>query len=156
MEICNHLKKVFINPDSTLSYCTSCKPEYGYKTAYYPNLSPEMITYYEINSINYRKIPPHNPECERLLSGSSPDITSPVNENEYYVNVNDSMEIMLSCNTANDVERVNWYIDNKFLSSAKPGENTFFSPHEGTVRISCSDDKGRNSDIIIYVRYSNF
>ncbi len=156
METCNHLKKLFINPDSTLSYCTSCKPQTGYTVAYYPNLSPEIITYYDLNNINYRKIPPHNPECERLLSGSRPEITSPVHENEYFVNVNDSMEIMLSCNTANDVERVYWYIDKKYFRSTKPDETLFFHPHEGTVEISCSDDKGRNTDIVINVRYTSF
>ena len=30
---CDHLKKVFINSDSTFSYCTSCLPANGYKTA---------------------------------------------------------------------------------------------------------------------------
>jgi penicillin-binding protein 1C len=37
---CNHLKKVYINPDSTISYCTACLPELGYTSALYPNLSP--------------------------------------------------------------------------------------------------------------------
>ena len=109
-----------------------------------------------MNHINYRKIPPHNPGCERLLSGSRPEITSPVHENEYFVNVSDSMEIMLSCNTANDVEKVYWYIDKKYFRSTESSESVFFHPHEGTVEISCSDDKGRNSDIVIYVRYTSF
>ncbi len=156
MELCDHLRKIYINPDSTISYCTSCLPETGYIMAYYPNLVPEIISYFELNNINYKKIPPHNPDCDRLLSGSYPEITSPVHENEYYVNVNDSMEIMLSCNTANDVERVYWYIDKKYFKSIEPNKILFFRPHEGKVEISCSDDKGRNSNIIIYVKYSNF
>jgi len=156
MEVCDHLKKVLINPDSSLSYCTSCKPETGFITAYYPNLAPEIISYYELNQINYHKIPPHNPDCERLLSGKRPEITSPVHENEYFVNVNDSMEIMLSCNTANDVEKVYWYVDKKYLRTVNPNETTFFRPHEGPVEIGCSDDKGRNTSIIIYVRFTSF
>ena len=153
MEPCHHLRKIFINPDSTLSYCTSCKPNIGYITAYYPNLEPEIITYYEANHINYKKIPPHNPECERLLSGNPP---SPISENEYYVNVNDSMEIMLSCNTANDVEKVYWYIDKKYLRTVEPNATTFFHPHQGAVHVGCSDDKGRNTEITIYVKFTNF
>ena len=156
MEQCTHLKKVFTNPDSTISYCTSCKPDIGYITTYYPNLAPELISYYQLNNIHFRKIPPHNPECERLLSGCNPVITSPVHENEYYVNVKDSMEIMLSCNVANDVEKIYWYIDNKYLCSVVANKTTFFQPHEGRVEISCSDDKGRNTDIVIYVRYTSF
>lgn len=153
---CDHLKKIFISPDSMVSYCTSCIPESGFITAFYPNLAPEVITFYETNQINYRKIPPHNPKCDRLLVGSRPAITSPVHDNDYYVNIKDSMQIKLSCNTANDVEKVFWYIDKKFFKSSAPGENLFFRPHEGTVKISCSDDKGRNSDIVIYVKYTSF
>jgi penicillin-binding protein 1C len=156
MKQCNHMKKVLISPDSSISYCTSCKPELGYRTALYPNLSPEIIAYNEQNHIPYRKIPPHNPDCERLLTGSRPVITSPVHENEYYVNVKDSMEIMLSCNTSNDAERIYWYIDNKFLCSVEANKTTFFRPHEGKVEISCSDDKGRNTDIVIFVTYTSF
>ncbi|MBA7537606.1 Peptidoglycan D,D-transpeptidase FtsI [subsurface metagenome] len=155
-ETCTHLKNVFINPDSTLSYCTSCRPEVGFITALYPNLVPEIITYFEENNIHYLKVPSHNPECERLLSGSKPEITSPIHENEYYVNVSDSMEIMLSCHTANDVEQVFWYINKKFYKAVRTGKNIFFTPAEGRVEISCSDDKGRNTDIIIYVKHTSF
>jgi penicillin-binding protein 1C len=152
---CSHLKRVLINPDSTLSYCTACCPEYGYKEAWYPNLQPELITYYDNNLVKYQKIPPHNPKCERILQGSAPKITSPISENEYYVNVNDSMQIMLSCHVSNDVERVYWSINNRFYKSAARGEPVFFQPSEGKVDISCSDDKGRNTNITISVKFAD-
>jgi len=153
---CNHLKKVYINPDSTISYCTACLPELGYTSALYPNLSPEIITFYDANSINYRKIPPHNPDCDRLISGLKPQITSPIDENEYYINVLDSMEILLSCHVANDVTKIYWYINNSFYREVKPGENTFFHPREGMNEISCTDDKGRNTEAQIYVKFTSF
>lgn len=153
---CQHVKQIFVNPDSTISYCTSCLPKHGYITALYPDLSPEIITYYEENIINYLKIPPHNPDCERLLAGTKPQITSPVNENEYYVNVLDTAQMKLSCHVANDVDKVYWYINKKFYKSVKAGETVFFTPKGGRVEISCSDDKGRNSDIVIYVKYTRF
>jgi penicillin-binding protein 1C len=155
-EICDHMKRVFISPDSSMSYCTSCKPPAGYIEALYPNYKPEIIAYMEDNNIAYIKIPPHNPLCERLMSGQPPVITSPVHENEYLVDVNDSMQIMLGCNAANDVSTVYWYINNKFYRSAPANENLFFQPPEGKVYISCSDDKGRNSDITISVRFIEF
>jgi penicillin-binding protein 1C len=108
------------------------------------------------NNISYLKIPPHNPDCERLMTGLAPVITSPVHENEYFVNVHDSMQIMLSCNAANDVSLVYWYVNNRFYKSAMTNENIFFQPPEGKVKISCSDDKGRNRDIIIDVKYIEF
>jgi len=154
--VCNHLKKIHVNPDTTISYCTSCLPELGYKTMLFPDLEPEIITFYEENNINYLKIPPHNTACERLLTGKGPQITSPVNENEYYVNILDSAQIKLSCHVANDVEKVYWYVNKKFFRSANPGQDLFFKPDKGKVEISCSDDKGRNSDIVIYVKYARF
>jgi penicillin-binding protein 1C len=153
---CDHLKRVLVNADSTMSYCTSCCPEAGFKSVLYPNLSPDIITFYEQNNIHFRKIPAHNPACERLLSGSAPEITSPIHENEYFVDVSDSMEIMLSCHTANDVEKVYWYINDKFYKASDVGQNIFFLPVEGKVKISCSDDKGRNNDIVIYVKHTSF
>jgi penicillin-binding protein 1C len=153
---CTHLKKVFVNADSSISYCTACLPELGYVTAYYPNLSPEIITYYDANNIHYLKIPPHNPTCERLVIGSKPQITSPIDDNEYYVNVLDSMEIMLSCHVANDVSKVYWYVNNKYFKTVDAGENIFFHPVEGKNTISCSDDKGRNSDVQIFVKFTSF
>lgn len=154
--VCDHLKTVYINPDSSVSYCTTCKPDAGYIKAYYPNHAPEIITWYDENNIKYLKIPPHNPDCERLMTGIAPDITSPVNENEYFVDIKDSMHIMLSCNAANDVDKVYWYINNKFYKSAPANKKIFFQPPEGRVHISCSDDKGRNSDVNIIVRYVDF
>jgi penicillin-binding protein 1C len=155
-DVCDHLKPVFINPDSTISYCTSCRPDAGYIKAYYQNYRPEIITYMNENNISYLKIPPHNPDCERLMAGLAPVITSPVHENEYFADIRDSMQIMLSCNASNDVSRVYWYINNKFFKSVLPNEKIFFEPPEGNVKISCSDDKGRNRDIFITVKYIEF
>lgn len=155
-EGCQHLKYIYVSADSTVSYCTSCLPELGYKRSLYPNPEPELITYYDEQNIPYRKIPPHNPDCERLLSGSPPRVISPVHENEYFVNIQDSMEILLSAHTAIDVDNIYWYINKKFYKSVPAGSHCFFTPPEGRVEISCSDDKGRNSDIVIFVKHVDF
>lgn len=156
MKKCEHIKIVAISADSSISYCTSCKPKAGYIEAEYPNLSAEMITYYETNNVKYLKIPPHNPECERVIAGDAPVITSPINENEYYVDTKDEMQILLSCHAANDVEKIFWYINDKFYKAVDPAEKIFFKPAEGKIKISCSDDKGRNTNIHIYVKYVSF
>ena len=155
-KVCDHIKEVYINPDSTISYCTSCLPELGYKVALYENYPPEIITWFNNNNINYKKIPPHNPECERLQAGSPPRITSPVNEVEYYINLLDTAQIKLSCHTSGDVNKVYWYINKKLLKEVNAGEDIFFTPKEGMIEISCSDDKGRNSNITIYAKYSTY
>jgi len=153
---CRHMKEVFISPDSSVSYCMTCRPHFGYIKALYPNYAPEVIAYYEENNINYQKIPPHNSKCERIFGGIAPVITSPLDGAEYYVDETDSMQVALSCNASNDVESVFWYINKRFFKSAAPNEKLFFSPVEGTIEISCSDDKGRNTDIRILVKKITF
>jgi penicillin-binding protein 1C len=51
------------------------------------------------------------------------------------------------------VGQVYWYINDQFFKSARAGEKLFFVPVEGPVKISCTDDKGRNRDIWIRVKY---
>ena len=149
---CDHLSKTYISKDSTLTYCTSCLPSVGYKTAYYPNHSPEIITWFETNQISYLKPPMHNPDCERVFVEGPPLITSPVDGMEYLINKSVTMQIMLSCNANNDVRKVYWYVNNRFYKSSEAGQIEFFTPTEGKIKVSCTDDKGRNTDISITVK----
>jgi len=153
---CEHLKIIPVSIDSSISYCTSCLPESGYINAFYPNYRPEMISYFEINQLKYRKAPPHNPECERIFAEDKPEITSPVNNVEYFIDRADTTQILLTCNAANNVDKVYWYINDKFYKSVKPVQKVFFKPGEGMVKISCTDDKGRNANVHIKVKMINF
>lgn len=155
-EKCNHLKEVFISPDSTKSYCTTCLPESGYKICQFENHPPEMITFYDSHQIPYQKIPTHNSDCERIFSEGAPEITSPLSNVEYFVDVLDSTQIMLTCNAGNDVSKLFWYIDNVFYKSSEANEKLFFTPKKGSSKISCTDDKGRNTDVWVNVKYVNF
>ncbi len=71
------------------------------------------------------------------------------------INKKDPEPLQLVCKTANDVSKIYWYINNKFYKTGNIGEKQFFVPDEGPVKISCTDDKGRNRDIWIRVRYVN-
>ena len=116
---------------------------------------PDMQAWMEENRVAYEKIPVHNPGCELIFKGSAPLITSPSNGMEYYINKKNPEPLQLVCKTANDVSRVYWYINDKFYKSSAAGEKQFFVPQEGTVKISCTDDKGRNRNIKITVKYVN-
>lgn len=152
IEKCDHLKKVDVSASGKFSYCTACLPANGFKEKYYPNLSPELISFYESEHVSYVKIPPHNPNCTRVFAEEPPHIISPVNKKEYIVEKNEG-QLMLSCNPSNEVERVYWYINDRLYKSCQATEKIFFMPQEGDVKISCSDDKGRNADIHITVKY---
>src|SRR5206468_11896841 len=77
--LCQHLQMVKVAADSSISYCESCAPATGYIKKLYRILPPEMQEYFDRNGIAYSKIPPHNPECEKIFKGNGPEITSPVN-----------------------------------------------------------------------------
>ncbi|MFY0651435.1 MAG: penicillin-binding protein 1C [Cyclobacteriaceae bacterium] len=153
---CNHQKYVYVSPDSTKSYCSTCRPTNGYVTALYPNHSPEILSYFENEEINYVKIPQHDPDCERVFTQSAPKIISPIDKLEYLIDETDTMQMLLSCQSANNVDQVFWYVNDKYYRSALANEDIYFNPNEGKVKISCTDDKGRNTDIEIDVKKVRF
>jgi penicillin-binding protein 1C len=152
-KICTHLQEVIISGDEKMSYCRSCMPANGYKKKLFRIIPPEMQRYYEENKITYRKLPPHNPACEKIFDEEGPVITSPSSGFEYLINRKDPEPLQLSCHSHNDVNKIYWYIDNRFYKTTSAGSKQFFVPGEGAVKISCTDDKGRNRDIWIRVRY---
>jgi penicillin-binding protein 1C len=152
---CNNIQEIMISADEKISFCKNCAPVSGYKKKMYKSVEPEMQAWFEENKIAYTKIPPHNPNCEIIFKGNAPSITSPVNGSEYLISKKNKEPLQLTCKTSNDVSRVFWYIDDKFYKAASPSEKQFFIPDEGPVKISCADDKGRNRDIKITVRYVN-
>lgn len=151
--VCNHLKSVWISADDQFSYCTSCLPQAGYKTISYPNVSAELAAWYDIGHIAYEKIPPHNPACNRIFNGSAPVITSLTDNMSYIIVDRKEQQLQLMCNTSNDVKKVYWYINDSFFGCSEPGKKSFFTPSTPEVKISCADDKGRNTDIHIRIKY---
>lgn len=153
---CNHLREVLVSPDSSLSFCNTCVPATGYKKKFYANLPPELVAFYDESGIPYEKIPPHNPDCKNVFTHGGPVISSPLAHYDYLIDKADSTEIMLKCQTSNDVDTVFWYVNNRFLQKAGAGDKLFFLPPEGKIKISCTDDKGRNSDLWVNVKYVRF
>ncbi len=153
---CTHLKTVLISPDSTISYCTSCVPISGYVKAEYPNYSQEIISYLDENMIKYSKVPAHNIMCERIFKEDAPVITSPITGVDYYVNQQDSSEIMLACQAAANVDSVYWYINDKFYATVSPELPIFFIPKTVSTKISCADDKGRSTNVTITAKFISF
>ncbi len=150
---CDNMQEVFVSADEKISYCRTCLPESGYKKKLYKIIAPEMKAWLDDNRISYQHIPPHNPDCEKIFRDGAPAIVSPANGMEYLINKKDPEPLQLTCRVGNDVGKVYWYIDDKFYRSADAGNKQFFVPSEGPVKISCTDDKGRNRNVWIRVRY---
>ncbi|RYY54029.1 MAG: penicillin-binding protein 1C [Chitinophagaceae bacterium] len=152
---CNNRQEIPVSADGKISYCRACMPENGYRKQLYRIIEPEMQLWMEENGVAYDRIPPHNPDCGQIFRGGAPVIQSPVNGTEYLISKKNPEPLQLLSKTANDVSKVYWYINDRFYKSANAGEKQFFVPGEGTTRISCTDDKGRNRDIKIQVRLVN-
>ena len=140
---CNHQIPVFVDETATVSYCRSCSP----------NLSPGLIAFYEEEQIPYLKIPAHNPQCNRVYHTDRPVITSLTDGKEYILYANAKQQLQLAFTATSDVNKVYWYINDKYYKEALRGQKLFFTPDAGLIKISCSDDKGRNSDIQVKVSF---
>mgnify|MGYP001806068936 CR=1 FL=1 len=150
---CTHLKYIFVAADESISYCQSCLPANGYKKQLYPDYPPELIAYYNDNSIDYKHIPPHNPQCDKVFDLNRPRIVS-LNENaEYFIEKGQEQQLALQSVVNGDVTTVYWYLNDKLFGSCKPSEKLFFVAWPGSIKVSCQDDKGRHTDIFIKVAY---
>lgn len=151
--ICNHLVEVPVNSNETISYCTACLPDAGYKKVIYPNVTPELLQFYRQHQIPIKEPPPHLSTCTRMFDGKPPKIISLQDDQEYLIEKDEPKKLILSCASSSDVKEVFWYIDDQFLRKCKVTESTFFIPSNGKHKISCNDDKGRNTDINIIVTF---
>jgi penicillin-binding protein 1C len=150
---CVHSIPVYVSADNRYSYCTHCLPEGGYRQKLFPNIPSDLLDYYHTQNIYFEEIPTHFPECSRIMNNNAPKIISPLHNKEYSVDKSDPAEMALRCLAHNDVKKVYWYINDEFYKEAFANEKVFFKVPEGKVKISCSDDKGRNTDISISVKF---
>jgi penicillin-binding protein 1C len=150
---CQHQREVLVSADGGFAYCRACAPAAGYRRELYPNLLPEVAAYKEAQGIPYRRLPPHNPQCQLVRGGRelAPTITSPTANTEYVLNAHEQQQLLLSCTTDNEVRQVHWYVNDQFLRTARATERVFFRPQPGPLKISCADDHGRNTDVLVTV-----
>lgn len=149
---CTHKKYVFVDPEEKIAYCSECLPAHGgYMKKSYPN-PPEALTQYYIDEkIPFPFPPSHNPICQSVISGNPPEIVSPLDGRTYYHSQSNA-ELELKAITSNDVDYVFWYVNDIFQGKVHKRETFFYKPSLGKNKISCSDDKGRNTDISIFVK----
>lgn len=151
--MCNHLKEVPITIDELFSYCTSCMPLSGYKKKWYPNIDANLADFYRSRQIDFVAMPEHHPECTRNFGGAAPIINSLNDGATYWITDRGKQSIVLTCAAATDVKKVYWYINDKFIQQADKSEKVVFTPETPVVKISCTDDKGRNANITVYMKY---
>ena len=99
-------------------------------------------------------MPPHNPACRRVFLRERPPHHLAGGGLEYLLERQEAPKLMLRCNAHNEVKQVYWYVNDRFLQAGQANEKVFFTPAAaGKVKISCTDDQGRNTDAWVTVRY---
>lgn len=152
-EGCDHLKEFSVSLDEKMAYCNACLPLTGYKSKLYPNIAPDLAIYYHEQRTDYEKLPPHNPACSKAFDGYFPQIQTLTHRATYWITNRNEQKLFLQATVANDVSKVFWYINDVFLGSCPPNEKLSFTPNASKIKISCTDDKGRNTDIEIEVKF---
>ena len=150
---CQHQREVLVSADGAWAYCRACAPAAGYRRVLYPNLLPEVAAFREAQGLPVRRLPPHNPACQRTRDAAerAPTITSPAANTEYVLDRHEHPQLLLSCTTDAEVRQVYWYVNDQFLRAAPATERVFFRPTPGPLKISCADDHGRNVDVRMLV-----
>jgi penicillin-binding protein 1C len=151
--VCNNRQEFATDPAGKITYCRHCQPEAGFKKQWFKVIAPDMQAYYEEHRMAYEPLPPHNPACDKVFVEGAPVIKFPVDGAEYLISKRQPEPLQLRCETTGDVQLVYWTINNKFFQQTPVNKTLFFNPEEGNVKISCTDDKGRNTNIRIKVKF---
>jgi len=153
---CEHMKEYYVSADEKYLFCKNCQPENGYKKQWLKIIPPDIQAWYSERNMGYTPLPPHNPACDKVSMENYPQITFPVNGSEYLISKENPEPLQLACNANSDVSEVFWYINNRFYKKTLAGSKEFFTPDQGRVKVSCTDDKGRNTDIWVTVNYVDY
>jgi len=152
-QTCDIHKPVYVNLNETIQYCTGCLPSSGYKKEVFTVYQPELSVWLYQNQYDYRKPPRHNPDCTAKFAEAGPNILSPSDDYEYFLEKNSGQEILLLAASDSRVETHYWYVNGQFYKKCKPGERIFFNPNTKDIRITCLDDKGRDGSVYISIKY---
>ncbi|MEM6273010.1 MAG: penicillin-binding protein 1C [Bacteroidota bacterium] len=149
LPVCPRMQEVLTDSAGTLRYCKACLPASGYRRQAYPVYPPELLLWYETENAIYRRRPPHNPACEGVFYTQGPQITSPAEADEYFLD--EGQSLALQAQPEADATLHYWFANDQFLGVAEAGKRFFFSPPTGEVQIGCMDDKGRMEEITVQV-----
>jgi penicillin-binding protein 1C len=152
-DVCNIHKPVYVNLDETVQYCTGCLPSSDYKKTIYAVYEPELSVWLSQNKSVYHKPPQHNPNCNAKFAEDGPKILSPSEDYEYFLEKNSGQEILLLAASDSRVKTHYWYVNEKFIKKTKPGERVFFIPEEKELKITCLDDKGRDGNVKVSIKF---
>ena len=152
-KVCGLYKELYVNDTETMEYCPDCMPSTNVKKKAFPIYDSGLRLWYDQNNIAYLKIPPHNPVCQKRFTSKGLKIISPSKDYEYYIEEKSGEGILLQAVSETGSSKQYWYVNDRYFRTSRPGQNVFYKPEKGKIKISCIDDKGREANVAITVKY---
>jgi len=150
-QFCDIDKEYMVSIDSKKHYCVMCVKKHPHKLAVYQEYPPELLTFWKATGRPFRTPPVHDPTCEQLPQGSGPQILSPIHDMTYLLTHGEE-KIAFYATSGVDVKSHIWYVDDRLLGHKRAGQKFFLKLQDGKHHISCLDERGRLSSIMIVVQ----
>ncbi len=151
-QLCDVDNEYLLSADRKHTYCASCLANNNYRVVAIRDYPKELVNFWRKTGKPLKLAPPHNPACSRMFAGEGPKILSPSDAMTYLM-ISENDKIALQASSGVDVREQFWYIDNRFLGRVKAGDKIFKTFTNGRYTISCLDDKGRLSSVMISVKH---
>jgi penicillin-binding protein 1C len=89
-----------------------------------------------------------------VFDKNKPKIISPAHKCEYFITNIPSSEqrLLLTANSPSDTNMLYWFIDGRFYDKSYIGDKLFWPMIQGKHTITCSDNYGRSSSVIVLIR----
>jgi len=118
---------------------------------------PQAIhTWLERHDSNYTSPPviENGIDMARNWEGTNPEILSPVNQCEYFLDRSREagQQLVLKADGSYDARKLFWFINGQYVNEGQAGEGFFWPMREGRHRITVTDDYGRSSSVMITIR----
>lgn len=144
---CNHIREIFVNARGTISYCTDCLPNSGWKRQSFINLPPAILAFLRDEHLKIRLPPAHEPSCTRIERDGSISIVSVTEGKEYILEDEGERRLLLRCHASADATTVYWYLNDVFVTSAPPGGGVVVEPQAGKNTVTVTDNRGRSATV---------
>jgi penicillin-binding protein 1C len=144
---CDHLKRVWVNPSETMTYCGFCLDQNHAIQKDYLNYPPEYFSFLHKNGLPNSSPPLHNPSCIHTAKSQQLTIVSPRHKGLYYVEKSNNQGIELKASVSMDTKKVYWYHNNKLIGNYDANRSVFITPEIGQNRITCTDEKGKTVSV---------
>jgi len=150
-KVCEHLKKVWVNSDESISYCVHCKPENFTKQIWIENPEPSYRAYLISKGSSF-KGPVHALECPFAEASSSLRFQNPLDGKTFYLEGKPVIDMEVKIFAESDAFPVAIYNGSKKAGISQKGESVLITFGEGVQHISAVDNRGRSCQIMFFVR----